>query len=351
VAGQLTLRLQRGDVVVELQGDSDAVQAAFVDLKANGLGVLAPLFALGAPPARTGPSSDAPGPASALTNPAASFRFVFESMSLPTAAQLFASDVNGDGRPDNAFANIINALNSQSLDLQGEIDAELKNGQLIVLLSLATEFATPAPDQRATVTLLAGIPVKPSEHVYIVDASVPPLALVGRIVAGRFVSDDPHVAGSVPNRDIRIPFGPGASAVLPVHGLGLAFDVRGDGSAISNGQLTGSVRQVDVQSQLVPALAAGMTHLIQNAPASPTAQTIQQLFDKGACTNPNGTVAQAGDGVIDVCELLTSPLVMALLQPDVQIWDANGNYAPNPLGGNPDSMSIGLGFSAIAASY
>ena len=94
-----------------------------------------------------------------------------------------------------------------------------------------------------------------------------------------------------------------------------------------------------------------MTRLVQDNPASAPAQTVRKLFDVGGCTNPNGTVAQAGDGVIDVCELLTSPLLKTLLQPDVQIFDAQGKYAPNPLGGNADSMSIGLGFSARAASY
>jgi hypothetical protein len=139
--------------------------------------------------------------------------------------------------------------------------------------------------------------------------------------------------------------------MLPIQGFGIAFDVRADGSAISNGQFTGSVKQTDVQRQLVPAFAAAMNDRIQNNPGTPTAQAIQQLFDKGGCTNPDGTVAQAGDGKIDVCELLTSPLLMTLLQPDVQIWDAQGNYAPNPLRGSPDSMSIGLAFSATAASY
>jgi len=94
-----------------------------------------------------------------------------------------------------------------------------------------------------------------------------------------------------------------------------------------------------------------MTHIIQADPEASIAVTIGQLFDMGGCTNPDGTVAQSSDGKIDVCELLTSPLLNGLLQPDVQIWDAQGNYAPNPLGGNADSMSIGLGFSAVVASY
>lgn len=94
-----------------------------------------------------------------------------------------------------------------------------------------------------------------------------------------------------------------------------------------------------------------MNSTIQNAAGSPAAQAFQQLFDTGGCTNPGGTLAQAGDQRIDICELLTNPLLSSLMAPDVQIWDAQGNYRPNPLGGKPDSMSFGLGISATAASY
>jgi hypothetical protein len=40
-----------------------------------------------------------------------------------------------------------------------------------------------------------------------------------------------------------------------------------------------------------------------------------------------------------------------VLAPDVQIYDANGNYAPNPLNTVKDSLSVGIGFTAVAANY
>ena len=348
MAGELTLRFQRGEVVVELRGDADAVQTTFADLQASGLGALTGFFGL---PVSPGQPIVLPGPTPPLINPAASFRFVFDSLNLPIKEPFSADDVDGDGRPDNGFANIIGALESLSLDLQGQIDSELHDGQLILLLTVATELATPAPDQQVAVTLLAGQPVKHAEHVYLIDPSVSALTVQGRIVAGRFLSDDPRTGGVVVQRDVRLPIGPSAHATLRVQGLRLAFDISVDGSAISNGQLTGSMKQDDVRNGLVPAFAAMMTGLIQADPTSATAQSIQKLFDAGGCTNPDGTQSQAGDGVIDICELATNPLMISLLQPDVQIYDAKGSYAPNPLGGNRDSTSIGLGFSATAASY
>jgi hypothetical protein len=366
MAGDLTLRFQRGEVVIEVRGDAEAVQTVFSDLKASGIGTLATFFGFASPigigtqPGRTQPLVGQPiggqpiavtGPTAPLANPAASFRFVIDSLTLPTNQRPSADDVDGDGRTDNAFANIVRSFDSLQLNFQGEIDSELKAGHLILLLTVETEFATPGPDQRAAVTLLSGKPVNQSGHIYVIDPSTPPVTLQGRIVAGRFASDDPRISGPVAHRDIPLSFGPNAHATLPIQGLRLTFDISVDGSVISNGQLTGSLKQADVRSQLVPAFAIVLTGLIQNAAGSPTAQNIQNLFDKGGCTNPDGTLAQAGDGVIDVCEVLTNPLMMSLLQPDVQIYDAQGKYAPNPLGGNPDSTSIGLGLSATRASY
>ena len=353
MAGDLTIRLQRGDVIVELQGDADTVRAAFAALKADGLGALGPFLGLGVTvTTKAGAPTVVPGIAAPqttpLTTPSASFQFVFDSIRLPTNSKKFASDINGDGRPDNVFANMIVALQSQQFDLQGAIDAQMKSGSPIVLLTLATEFATPASDQRATVTLFAGIPVKPADRRYTIDGRVAPVTVEGRIVAGRFVSDDPRTGGALVQRDIPVPFAPGMGADLPIQGLQLAFDVAANGSTIPEGQLTGSLKQADVHNYLLPAFAAVMNDMLQKDPKSP----VGKLFDTGGTFNPDGSAAQAGDGMIGISELLTNPLLSTLLAPDVQIWDVTGEkYAPNPLGGNPDSLSFGIGFSAIAASY
>ena len=350
MAGELTIRLQRGDVTVELQGDADTVRAALASLKTDGLGELAPLLGLGlsVTTSSSGTPTTAPQTTPTLSKPSASFQFVINALLLPTNQQKFASDINGDGRPDNVFGNLMSVLEAQGFALQKSIDAELQTPRPMVLLTLATEFATPASDQRASVTLFAGTPVKPADQVYTIDARVSPVILQGRITSGRFVSDDPRTGGALVQRSIPIPFGSGVLAELPIQGLQLAFDVAANGTTIPTGQITGSLKQESVQTVLLPTFAALMNNMLQKDPKSP----IGKLFDTGGTMNPDGTMAQAGDGMIGVSELMTSPLLNSLLAPDVQIWDAAGqNYAPNPLGGKTDSMSFGIGFAATAASY
>ena len=61
--------------------------------------------------------------------------------------------------------------------------------------------------------------------------------------------------------------------------------------------------------------------------------------------------AVKGDRKIDVCEVATAGLIQNVLAPDIQMFDANGNYHPNPDNTHKDSLSLGLGFSAVTATF
>jgi hypothetical protein len=47
----------------------------------------------------------------------------------------------------------------------------------------------------------------------------------------------------------------------------------------------------------------------------------------------------------------TNQIVANLLAPDVQIYDANGGYAPNKNNTTKDSLSVGVAFLAVRASW
>ena len=89
----------------------------------------------------------------------------------------------------------------------------------------------------------------------------------------------------------------------------------------------------------------GNGRCLQCGSSSSTMQ-ILTIFDVGGCGN-----AQAMDCRIDPCEVAENSIIKKVLAPDVQIFDANGNYAPNKQNTTPDSMSVGLGFTAVQASF
>ena len=63
---------------------------------------------------------------------------------------------------------------------------------------------------------------------------------------------------------------------------------------------------------------------------------------------PDGSL---GDLIIDVCEVSENSIIQNVLAPDLQSYDANGNYAPQRLAMKKDSLSIGLGFTAVRAKF
>jgi hypothetical protein len=71
----------------------------------------------------------------------------------------------------------------------------------------------------------------------------------------------------------------------------------------------------------------------------------------GTCKNPDGTCAVKGDTKIDTCEVGTSGLIQNILAPDVQMFDTAGNYHPNPDNTHKDSLSIGLHFTVVPATF
>ena len=121
---------------------------------------------------------------------------------------------------------------------------------------------------------------------------------------------------------------------LPVLNARLSFAVDAAGH-MQSGQINGSIPHTDFKNAFPPALAAICNASIQSDPASGTATSCEQLFDIGC----NGFPGYAADNQIEVCEVTESPLIKALLAPDVQV--ANGATF---VGAN----SIGIGFTAIA---
>jgi hypothetical protein len=114
--------------------------------------------------------------------------------------------------------------------------------------------------------------------------------------------------------------------------------------------VSGAADPTEFASMLGSGIAARLSAHLASDPGWSSAQQMAAIFDIGGCTNPDGSTAQAGDGVIDVCELVTNPIVRALFAPDVLLHDSAGHYAPGT--GTPkDSVSLGVGFTATAASF
>jgi hypothetical protein len=292
--------------------------------------------------------------------------FVVNSLLVPADHTQDAIDLNGDGRPDNHLGDIINALSSQNLDVQTAINMSVGSGDVILLVSLQATDLTSANNVGMTV-YLGNKQMNPDftsgMGMFTVDSSQSPANFFGKIASGKFSSNNPVTTTHPVTVSIKLPLVQGvAPLALQLNGAHIQGDVSASG--IMNGQLNGSIKSSDVQNNIIPAVAtlltqkvAGCVGPVDLAMASgdggmscSTAMTIDGIFDTGGCTDSNGTMAMAKDGIITVCEVAGNSLIMNVLAPDVQIFDSSGNYAPNKANAMKDSISLGLGFTAVGAA-
>jgi hypothetical protein len=294
---------------------------------------------------------------------ASAVKLVWNTMQMPLQRSDYAIDLNGDGRVDNALGNIDGALAAQNLDPQSSATMALANGQSITLLEERSTDPTFQADACAAALLYDGQTTASPDYSgagkFTVDGSNPPGQFEGPIASGRLTSAPPPATARVPSVvHLALPIGSPVPSLVEVIGARLTFTYAG--GRVSGGQLNGAVRKEQIDDVIVPNLATLLTLEITLAPTSSQAMQIAAIFDTGGtaqgscapyCQNRDGSCAKPNDGRIDPCEVATNSIIQNVLAPDVQMFDAAGNYHPNPANTAKDSLSIGVGFTAVPASF
>ncbi len=305
--------------------------------------------------------------------------YVVNSLLLPTnanQAQQYGLDLDGDpqGYPDNALGQILSALAGQSADvsLQDSIDTQINTGGIILLnrirataLTTATgvgswiylgDTATPAPCIDAN-DLVCGQHLTGSASFTLDAASPSDAKVAGQIVGGRFTGGPGTVT-------IQIALTEGSDQELTLNLYGAKMDVAVTdttlGSAGSPGKLGGAIKDEDLQNDVLPALHGILEDNINQdctgtttgmppcgCADGATGQTLLDLFDEQP--DRPGTEPD-GDCVVTLDELKQNSLISSLLSPDVDLFDADGNYNPRQ-DGVEDSLSLGIAFTSVGATF
>jgi hypothetical protein len=269
---------------------------------------------------------------------------VIKSMTAPQDRMQFGLDLNGDGKVDNQYGNIEGALLANMLDGQPTLDAAIAGGQYLSLIDLTTASFTGDPCvsvRMLTAQAMASLDFSGSGS-FTADSAFLPSQLTGRIVSGQFVSD----FGVNVTVHVQLPFG-GVMVPADLVGSRLQFTLSSTTGVPTMGQLNGAIKEADVQSKLIPAAAAALDQAVTANPTSPQSLQILQVFDIGC----SGNVSLKNDGHVAVCEVAQNSIIQNVLAADVQLFDSNGNYHPNPANTNKDSLSVGLGFTAAGATF
>jgi hypothetical protein len=300
-------------------------------------------------------------PACAPAGGAMHAQYVWNDIVVPMQRADYAIDLNGDGRVDNQLGNIEGALASQNIPVQAQATQSVTSGQSLTLVDEHAADLTTADCAAADVeaaTAMASPDFSGAGH-FTVDSSGKAGHFAGPIVAGKFSSQPPSVAMTPVIVTLKLPL-LGAVTTVDVVGAHVQY-TRGADGKISGGQLNGAIRNGDVQTKLVPNIAVSLTAEVQANPGSSTSMQIESIFDNGGkadascsagtCKNPDGSCAVSLDNKIDTCEVASNGLIQNVLAPDVQLFDSAGNYHPNPNNTMKDSLSIGVAFSAVPATF
>jgi hypothetical protein len=268
-------------------------------------------------------------------------QFATNTLTLPTNGTQFAIDLNGDGIVDNQLGKIIGAFSSIGLTPQAATSAAVAQGSSTLLIDEQSSDPTQQSAADAGAKLvLANTPATPPKYdgtdTFTASSSDTPSQFLGNISSGELESNSPVTATTPVQITLALALAAGqAPLLLPVTAGYIQFT---NTSGKLSGQIDGAIKQTDVETTIIPAFAQ-VLNTEYNDPSTPAA-TKEELasFD----TNNDGTITAA--------ELMANPIVSAVVAPDVQLF-TNGIYAPNKANTVKDSLSLGISFTAVKASF
>ncbi len=294
--------------------------------------------------------------------------YVVDQLQIPTSAtevSRYGLDLDGDLEPDNALGLVLSALGNVvgEIDLQETLDAQFDAGSLIVLADLQATSLDDASNSAFWVYLGDNPGTDPcadeeeedcgyhldGQTSFDIAANSPTDARVDGSISGGAFSGGPGVVSLSLALVDDIP-------PLNVDLVGARVEIESvSETGLASGRIGGGITIAQIEDELMPAIAAGLTALIEEecegpgedpapcgCPEDSTSDIVQQTFDTGESCD------------VTTEELLNNDTISTLIQPDVDLLDENGNFNPTPEDDpdwSPDAMSLGVGFSAVGADF
>jgi hypothetical protein len=289
-------------------------------------------------------------------------KYVANTLTVPQSKSDYAMDLNGDGKPDNQLGNIIGALTAQNLDTQMGVDMALAMGNVVLLLDQTGADLTNNDCNQVTVQTgnMQANPKFDGTDTFTVNSAFGGGSFFGKIMSGMFSSTPPATAATPTTVVVQLPLVAGSDPVeLDITGAHIQFTASN--GSISKGQINGAIKNDDVQNKIIPNVAKLLSDKVASGQgmANTNAQ-ILSIFDTGGgdpspdcngyCKGIDGVCGVPMDGKIQVCEVATNSIIKNVLAPDVQMFQG-GVYKPNSKNEMKDSLSLGLSFTAVKASF
>lgn len=308
---------------------------------------------------------DEPGEEACTAPTGTDYTFVVNKVLVPTnqtEADALALDLNGTEpiRTDNKLGTALASLAAQAgLDLPTAVDGAVDAGDIILLVNVKSEDLTNAACAGVGVYLGANPSVAPCDADGITcglhlqgDASfdVSPDSPTDTVIGGQILGGKFSLGPSDPpgNFTIELDLIPNAAPIV-LNLVGARVEIGGvSDTGLTSGILGGAITKTDIETSILPAV-----HVLVEEEVAATCQGTPET----ACCDA-GSAGETilnffntdGDCAVSLEELQQSAIVQTILNPDLDLLDAAGNYSPGADGEN-DSISLGLGFTAITGSF
>lgn len=296
--------------------------------------------------------------------PGKTYRLVMNKLLLPGVAghKPYTYDYAGDGRSVNQLKNLLTTIALAGLDVQAPIDDAVTRGQIINLLSLTSS----AVDNSSCVGMslnqgqLGPVPKFDGTDVFTkVSAVGSPLG--GQLASSQFKSvESRNLKPDTESQfDLQLSLGKGLLK-LPLRGVHVegTFQPAGPFWQIQSGALYGAIAKKDIDDKILPAVADQLTTLIRADPTSTTTTAIINIFESKTdpvsvtkCMTASRCCRTSPATCVILPEEVKNSAIGGAFNPDVEVLDDMGKWKPVPGGKNYNAMSVGVGFTAITATY
>lgn len=272
------------------------------------------------------------------------YQYVVDSLhfaTTPNEALALGVDLDGDTshRHDNGLGMALAIVaGPAAFDLDVETRTLIDSGEILHLIDVNTTSMERA--NGVNVSVMHGIDLdgNSSDNFYGdepfgVDPTPGSGTMSGTIIDGNVDVDSGHIP-------LAVTF-PGLDQRFIVHLSAATMRARIDEDGIT-GTLAGAITVDEVRNTILPLLYAGLSNIVaRDCPGGTCVpdsfgETLVYSFDRN------------DDGALSYEELSDSALLGALLSPDIDLVDADGNDCPR-CDGVKDALSIAVGFTAVPA--
>lgn len=297
--------------------------------------------------------------------PGALYQTVSDALKLPNGmpGRGYTYDYDGSGRAKNQLKNLVTLVSLAGLDLQGPIDTAVKNGLTLQLASIKSASLTGASCVGVQVipAKAARMPPKFDGTDMLERAMTMPANLIGTIAAGKLTTKASKELSPSEDAVLDLQINVGAMTMtLPIHGLHVEGTVERVGSVtrIKDGIMHGVVASSDIDLRILPAIAATVTGLINADPMGSTTKTLIMLFEDTSkpasamkCMTPSKCCKTNPATCVILPAEIKSSILGTVIAPDVEVFDAMGNWKPVRGGTSPNGLTVGVGFTSVTATY